>query len=293
MTVAAVRPVPNLSGEIRVGDTIAAMQPDTKRTAEFTAVLPGRVAKLSLACDGAGGGPPTTRALLRAVVYQAGVLLGLGDEVVVMSGDPLRWVDLPLTGLNPSGVPVAVGEVEYGVIVGGDASVLRVAQIDPDPPYGGGRTGSDTYADGASNPFGSFTSISATTSIFATITPDWAPLAATTGDIIAQYGFADAQQFLTGETIDSPTYESTAAWHGTFVDDHKGSFAVVRAGGPLESLVGLKILVTSKTHTRSVYLYVFAKITDLAEDISIARRAFAELDLLSEDTLDVHIEVLA
>lgn len=292
MTVAIARPVPNLSGETRVGDTIAALAPDTKRTSEFGVLAPVRVAKLSVACDGGGGAPPTYVAKLRGVVYQGNVLLGMGDEVLVMSGDPLRWVDLPLVGLSPGGVPVAAGEVEYGVLVGGDAGVLRVAQIDPDAPYGGGRYNADTYTDGAANPFGASTSISATMSIFATVTQTWAPRASAPHDVIARMGFLDAQALLAGEVQDSPTYETTTAWHGTIVDDNKGSFAVVRAGGPLAGLVGQRLQVTSKTHDRSVLVYVFAAITTLGSDISLARRAFAQLDLLSADTLDVHLGIV-
>lgn len=291
MTLAAVRPVPNLHGETRVGDTVTPISPDTKRVANFLLLAPARIAKLTLCCDGGGGAAPTLQAKLRGVVYQGGVLLGVGDEVVVTSGDPLRWVDLPLTMLNPGGVLAAIGSVQYGVIVGGDAGVLRVAQIDPLAP--GGATNADTYTDGPSNPIGSLTTLTASTSIFATLTIDWSPRELTPAYLVARYGFLDAQKFLAGTLLNTPTFEVTTSWHGTSVDLNRGSFAVVRSGGALDSIVGNVIKVTSKTHPLlSVYAYVWAKVPVLDEDLSLARRAFAAIDLLSLDQLDVHVDVV-
>lgn len=290
MTVAQTRPVPNLVGETRLGDTLFTLVPDTKRSSEFSTILPGYVAKLSVGIDGNGGAIPTTTATLRGLVYQSGVLLSVGDEVVVTSGDALTWRDLPFTVAAPGGVSIAAGEVEFGVLVGGTANLIRVMQIDPDSPWGGGRTNADAYAGGASNPYGSATSLSATMSIFATIASQWEENSAAPGDVIAKLGFADAQILLSG-TLQDETYETTTSWHGTVVDENRGSFAVVRSGGALEGLVGKKIQVTSKTHNRSVIVYVTAKTPSLDADVSLARRAFAQLDLLSADFLDVHLRV--
>lgn len=275
-----------------MGDTIAALAPDTKRSAEFPLLFPARLTKLTIAVDGAGGAPPTTSATLRGAVYQQSVLLAVGDEVVVMSGDPLSWIDLPLVGQTPSGVAAAAGDIEFGVIVGGTSGVVRVAQIDPDPPYGGGRTNADTYSDGPSNPYGSATSMSATMSIFGTITQDWTENPETTYDVIAAMGFLEAQRLLSGE-LQTEAFETTTSWHGTTVDDNRGSFAVVLASGPLADLVGQRVLVTSKTHARSVLVYVTAALSTLDADFSLARRAFAQLELLSADFLDVHVQVVA
>lgn len=296
MTVASPRPVPNLVGEMRIGDTIISISPNTKRVSGFTLPYDSRISKLSVACDGLGGAAPTLSAKLRGVVYQGNVLLGMGDEATVMSGDQLGWVDLPFWGAIPNGPigTVVGGTIEFGVLVGGDGGVLRIAQIEPQPP--GGRTNADTYTDGASDPFGTATTLTAQMSIFATLTGLWTPLATEPYETIARMGFLDAQRLL--ETIieaDSPKYATAATWHGTRVDPNRGSFAVVRAGGPLAGLVGHRIVVTTTgpVTKRSVIVYVFAAKSVLDADLSLARRPFAQLELLSADTLDVTVQVLA
>lgn len=292
MSVPAIRPTPNLIGETRVGDTITAVAKDTKRVAGFTLSAPTRIVKLSLACDGGGGAAPGNFALLRPVIYQANALIAMGDEVSVASGDPVRWVDLPFLTALPSGIVVGAGTTELGVIVGGDANVLRVAQIDPLTP--GGRWNADTYTDGAANPFGSATSLTANMSIFATASPVWLERPDAGMDVIARLGWTDAQRLLLSAALSSPVYQATAAWHGTVVDPNRGSFAVVRRAGPLADLVGERLkLTTSGPNPLSCLVYVFQAVTSLEQDISLARRAFASLELLARDTVDVKIEVLA
>lgn len=292
LPVTSTRPVPNLIGETRMGTTMMPLAPDTKRSSEFPLFAAARITKISVGIDGNGGAAPTTTATLRGAVYQGNILLGSGSEVTVVSGMPLSWVDLPLAPLNPTGVAVTSGEVEFAVLVGGTPGLVRVAQIDPDPPYGGGRSNNDTYSDGPSNPYGAAVSTSAAMSIFGTITPDWFARDATSFDVVARMGFLEAQRLLAG-LLTTETYEATTSWHGTRVDANRGSFAVVLAGGALAGLVGKRLLVTSKTHAgRSCLVYVTAAVSSLDADISLARRAFAQLELMSADTLDVHLRVV-
>lgn len=292
MSVPAIRPTPNLIGETRVGDTITAVAKDTKRVAGFVVSAPTRIVKLSLACDGGGGAAPNNFALVRPVIYQGNALIAMGDEVRVASGDPVRWVDLPFVGAFPSGVVAGAGTTEFGALVGGDPNVLRVAQIDPLSP--GGRWNADTYTDGASATFGSATALTANMSIFATASPVWVERATAEMDVIARLGWTDAQRLLLSATLASPVYAATAGWHGTVVDPNRGSFAVVRAGGPLADLVGERLkLTTVGNNARSCLVYVFQAVSSLEQDISLARRAFASLELLAIDTVDVKIEVLA
>lgn len=290
--LAIARPVPNVVGETRVGDTIVGISPNSKRVSGFTLLAPTRILKLTVACDGAGGAAPTLRALLRGVVYQGNVLLGVGDEVAVMSGDALSWFDLPFTGGLPNGVSVAAGAVELGVLVGGDGGVLRIAQIEPQAP--GSRTNLDTYADGPSNPFGVATTLTAAMSIFGTFAADWTPRPNEPVELIARMGFPDAQRLLDVAGAAVPTeLTTTAMWHGTSIDGNRGSFAVVLSSGAFGGFVGQRLRVTSKTHaSRSVVVYVVASVSALDQEISLARRAFAALDLLTADTLDVNVEVL-
>lgn len=289
MSVPAVRPVPNIFGELRVGDTLATMDINTKRVAGFAIPAPQRVVKLSLACDGGGTGAPTAK--VRGVIYQSDVLIAMGDEVTVQANDPLRWVDLPFLGAYPDGVLVPSGSVELGAICGGDANVLRVAQIDPQSP--GGRFNADSYADGASNPFGSTSPLTATMSIFATASPTWQPRDLIDPAVLARLGWLTAQELLESGVLVTPTFDTSATWHGTSVDPNRGSFAVVRAGSDLAGLVGQRLKVTTRrTNPRSCFVYVFQAISTLDADLSLARRAFAELELLAADSVDVHVEVL-
>lgn len=292
MSVPAIRPTPNLIGETRVGDTITAVAVNTKRVAGFTLSAPTRIVKLSLACDGGGGAATGNYAKLRPVIYQSNALIAVGDEVIVASDDPVRWVDLPFLAAFPGGVVVGAGTTEFGVLVGGDANVLRVAQIDPLSP--GGRWNADTYTDGPTNPFGSATSLTANMSIFATASPVWVERSTTRMDVIARLGWEDAQRLLLSAVVPTPTYQATASWHGTVVDPNRGSFAVVRAGGPLAGLVGERLkLTTVGNNQRTCFVYVFQAVSALEQDISLARRAFAALELLAIDTVDVKIEVMA
>lgn len=294
MTVAAVHPLPNLSGELRVGDTITVIDTGTKRVAAFTLPTANtRLAKLTACVDGGGGGAPTTRALVRPIIYQADVLVAVGDETVINAGDPLAWRDFSFLGAYPDGAVVPTsGTVEYGLLVGGDASVIRVAQIDPQAP--GGRWNTDTYADGPSNPFGTTNALTATMSVFATASPLWVPRDTTTPDILARMGWETAQEMLSSGPLGTPVFDTLATWHGTAVDQNRGSFAVVRAGSVLKDLVGerLKLTTRSSARPRSCLVYVFQAVTALDADLSLARRAFAELELLAADFVDVHVEVL-
>lgn len=285
------RPVPNVTGETRVGDTITLVDTGTKRVAGFGVGAAQRFAKLSLCCDGNGGAAPNLRALVRAVVYQSDNLVGYGDEVIVNSGDPLKWVDLPFWTQNPGGLTAPPGTTELGIHVGGDASVLRVAQFDPLTP--GGRWNADAYANGPATPFGTATSLTANMSIFATTSADWVPLDGTDPAILARTAWPTAQMLLDSGVLVSPTFDTAATWHGTSVDPNRGAFAVVKAGGPLADLVGERIKVTTVgVRPRSVLVYVFAAVTALDADLSLARRAFSELELLAADDVDVHVEVL-
>lgn len=292
MSVAAQRPVPNLSGETRAGDTVTVVAVDTKRVAQFAVTSEQRLVKLSVLCDGAGGAAPSLRALVRGVVYQGDALLGVGSEVVVDSGAPFAWRDLPLLETTREGVSVSAGTIEYGLIVGGDANVLRVAQIDPQSP--GGRFNADPYANGPTTVFGSSTPLTANMSIFATSTVPWVPIPSTPVAEMARLGWDDTQELLLSPTLVSPTYVSDVTWHGTSVDANRGAFAIVRSDGPLAGLVGSRIQVTTLgRRPRSALVYVWATVPSLDGDISLSRRAFAAIALLAEDSVEAFIEVLA
>jgi len=68
-------------------------------------------------------------------------------------------------------------------------------------------------------------------------------------------------------------------WHGTTTDLNAGSFAVVRSGSSLQSLVGdiLKVWIGS----RSVFVYCCADSDIILTDISLYQRAFMAIGLLA------------
>lgn len=108
--------------------------------------------------------------------------------------------------------------------------------------------------------------------------------------LAARQGFTDAQEALVGTPISREAGLPSCGWYGTAVSSERGSFALVNRGGPLEGLVGERLKLTWAE--RSVYVYVFGS-EDLDWDIHITRRAFAALELLAVDRIDLIVEVVA
>lgn len=107
----------------------------------------------------------------------------------------------------------------------------------------------------------------------------------------ARQGFPDAQQDLAGPPLETVAGFHSCGWYGTTLNDERGCFAVVGDEGPLAELIGDRLLL--RYGLRSIYVYCFASAPDLEQDIVITRRAFAALDLLARESIDVLIEVIA
>jgi hypothetical protein len=121
-----------------------------------------------------------------------------------------------------------------------------------------------------------------------------AALALTTLEI-ARLPFPEAQTaLLAGKAPSGERYLSSVGWHGTILNPERGSFAVVGESSALASLVGSRVRVSRADlpTTREVYVYVVAA-ADTDEPISLARRAFLNLGLLSATRASVLLEVLA
>lgn len=119
----------------------------------------------------------------------------------------------------------------------------------------------------------------------------YAPPEGAPEDFYATLPFADAQAVLRSTVPEPRTARlATCEWHSTMIDPGRGSFAVVRRGGPLEELLGERILVTAGG--RSVAAYVTA-LREIEEDLSLYRRAFLALATLATERLTVKVEVLA
>lgn len=106
----------------------------------------------------------------------------------------------------------------------------------------------------------------------------------------ARLAFADAQGALGGVAEERLNDTYTCGWFGTSLIDDRGSLAVVNEDGPLADCIGDRLRIIHGQ--RSVVVYCFGS-TDLDTDLAIARRAFAAIELLAAEELDVELEVLA
>jgi hypothetical protein len=105
----------------------------------------------------------------------------------------------------------------------------------------------------------------------------------------ARRAFLDAQTLLAGEPLTQLPSELAVGWHDTQVNPETGSFAVVGLESGLEDWVGEILLVTA--NARACFVYVVAS-ADVPEPLSLARRAFASLGVLSLESLEALVQVI-
>lgn len=106
----------------------------------------------------------------------------------------------------------------------------------------------------------------------------------------ARLPFPDAQVALDGVPSSRLTDFHTCGWYGTTLHDERGAFAMVNETGPLADLIGDRLRL--RYERKSVNVYCFGS-TDLPHDIAITRRAFASLELLAVEEIEVLVEVLS
>lgn len=102
---------------------------------------------------------------------------------------------------------------------------------------------------------------------------------------VSRRAFPVAQSLLSGGVVRIASPAAPVGWFGTTVFAETGSVAVVRAGGPLEELVGEIVAVSYGG--RSVYAYVAISTALLEEDVdlSLSRRTFLALAPLYAERL--------
>lgn len=153
----------------------------------------------------------------------------------------------------------------------------------------------DSYGDGAVSPFGLSFPNPRVLSIFGTYTLPWVP-ERVPDFYTSRLGFRTAQRELAKAGPLPARTSVSLGWHGTSRDPERGSFALVRADGPLAHLLGERVLISTRAagKPRSVIVYVHNE-SDLIEamDLSLSRRAFMEVGLLSKLLIDGVVEVLA
>lgn len=230
-----------------------------------------------------GGGSGSGNQPLRALLYDddSRALVAISDEVVIPDGLPVQIVTFPFSG----GTHWKGGRLLAGLWSGPPSGSARVVAL------GGAATGLLTgmpYEVAPPNaglggavsprPYGFVTTSGVA------VTPDLSD------EELAAYGWNTAQLMLAGSVESGSQRATSVEWHHTSLEGHEGSFALVRAGGPLEELVGDVVRVTFGNE--SVYVYVIDAEDDLDADLSLARRAFMQLANLASDEKQMTLEVV-
>lgn len=185
--------------------------------------------------------------------------LATSELVLVQGGEPLTWLDLPLT--PPTAKPA--GDYVLELIIGGNAEAVEV------------------WMDIGPIAFLTYSPLHET--------PDVDDMH------LANYGFLEAQAALARgqEPIPGRRKTALAEWHGRALDDESqgASLAVVQHDGALADLVGQRIRLSAKSRTVDVYVHNAVDI-GTGSEISLSRRAFAHLAHLATDELRVQVDVL-
>jgi hypothetical protein len=105
----------------------------------------------------------------------------------------------------------------------------------------------------------------------------------------ARRAFADAQALLAGEPLSAKATLVTVGWHDTATNPEAGSFAVIGSDSGLDDWIGE--IVLAKVNGRECFVYVIAS-ADVPVQLSLARRAFAALGLLSTERAAGYVQVI-
>ena len=105
----------------------------------------------------------------------------------------------------------------------------------------------------------------------------------------ARRGWPDSQRLLAGEPIRRLPGLVPISWYDTRTSPERGAFALVRAGGPHEELVGDILRISRGVHSAFVYVLESA---DLPTDIAVARTVMVRLALLARSSVNFVVEVV-
>lgn len=288
-----------IAGRTTVGSSMYELVSDTKRAMVFTMAADVMLSKVSAFLDGQGSGAASqpSQAVRAALYDSAGNLLRVSCEVVVVAGQAGSWVDFgfPVVGGLPENLSPAAYQI--ALVAGGPGSGL--IRVYGDDPHGaGGSSNSDVYVDGPSDPFGSATALTADLSAFVTVFAPYSTVRPFETDLYySRLPFPEAQAvFGMGAPRSGTAQLVQVGWHHTFIDPEMGSNALVRQGGPFESLLGERILITTvgTNVPRRIYAYVHSVVqsSDLDWDISLTRHLFGRITSLSSETVQSTVQVV-
>lgn len=103
--------------------------------------------------------------------------------------------------------------------------------------------------------------------------------------------FATAQTLLGGAVRSRVGSFVDVCWHGSARHPETGSFALVSLDSGLDDLIGEVLKVTGPSG-RSVYAYVLGS-RDVPHPLSLTRRTFLGMELLSKQPVTCTVEVVA
>lgn len=101
--------------------------------------------------------------------------------------------------------------------------------------------------------------------------------------------FPMAESLLEDVPLSVAAVNMATGWHDTAISDEQGAFAVVRDGADLDDLIGEVLQITYKT--RTIYVYCLGS-AGVVADLSLARRAFLSLALLTEEAIGARVAVV-
>lgn len=104
--------------------------------------------------------------------------------------------------------------------------------------------------------------------------------------------FPKAQELLAGSPTSDAPLRLDVGWHSNDVEAEAGAIAVVRDGAGLDAWLGQVLRVTSLDHPdRAVFVFVLGA-RGVPTDLSLSRRAFLALGVLSLESLSCLVEVM-
>lgn len=99
----------------------------------------------------------------------------------------------------------------------------------------------------------------------------------------------EAQRIFKGPALRRLPSRAEVGWHGNEVDIEQGACAVVRAGAGLDDLIGEVLRVS--IGSREAFVWVRGS-RGVPHDVSLTRRAFLALGLLSHESIACVVEVV-
>lgn len=112
--------------------------------------------------------------------------------------------------------------------------------------------------------------------------------------LIGRRAFPKAQELLAGNALGpSQTFSLGTGWHGTDTHPETGAFALVDTDSGNDELIGeiLHVSLVVGDKVRGVYVYCLGS-ASLPTPLSLTRRAFGALGLLTLESLTCTVEVV-